>query len=508
MRTFRVVVVLLALAFVCGLFASHLRAANSTDDKPVLSDETVADDQKIMAEIKGHSEIMPNLEYLSDMIGQRLTGSDNLKKANNWTKDKFSEYGLANVHLEAWQIAHTWTRGAATAKITSPAEHPLAIASFAWAPGTNGAVRGNIVYVDAHSVEELQTYKGKLKNAIVITSEPTLLPAPDTPPIAPMLVPFGDSYLLVAPKRPNQKPIVYGPEYIKFIRGRSDFFKSEGVLAALVDSGKPDDLLNMTGLGGHDYSIAPVPSAFTTSEGYSMIWRLMKRGPVEVELNISNTIGDKPTEVYNTVAEIKGSEKTDECVIVGAHLDSWDLGTGTTDNGTGSMTILEVARAIQKLGLKPRRTIRFVLFSGEEQGLVGSRNYVEAHKAELPKMSAALVHDTGTGKVISFGLMANYQDLEIMQKLVAPLRSVGLLELSERVMGATDHAPFDAEGVPGFYAIQDPAEYFETHHSQADTFDQAHGDDLVEGAEAMAVTAFNIAQLPELLPRKPAQEKK
>jgi carboxypeptidase Q len=168
------------------------------------------------------------------------------------------------------------------------------------------------------------------------------------------------------------------------------------------------------------------------------------------------------------------------------------------------MVTLEAARAIAKLGLKPKRTIRFILFSGEEQGLNGSRAYVEAHKSEMPKFSAALVHDTGTGKVISLGLMENYQDLEIMEQVVAPLRPLGLLELSERAMGATDHASFEAAGVPGFYGIQDPAQYFQTHHSQADTFDQAHEADLIEGAQVMAVMAYNIAQLPELLPRKPA----
>jgi carboxypeptidase Q len=495
------------LALSCVLFISRGLAATGSDDNPVVTDETLAGDQKIMSEIADHSELMSNLEYLSDMIGQRLTGSENLKKANDWTKQKFADYGLTNPHLESWQIAHTWIREEAHGFITSPARHPLSLASFAWAPGTSGTVRGSVVYVDAHSMDELERYKGKLKNAMVITSQPALLPAPDEPAINPMLVPYGDFFLLVAPKRPSEKPIVYGPDYIKFVRARADFFRAEGVSAMLVDSGKPDTLLNMTGLGGREYAISPISAAFVTSENYSLIWRLMKRGRVEVELNITNTIGDKPTEVYNTIAEIRGSEKPDEYVIVGAHLDSWDLGTGTTDNGTGSMTVLEAARAIQKLGLKPKRTIRFVLFSGEEQGLCGSRAYVEAHKSELPKISAALVHDTGTGKVISFGLMENYQDMEIMEKVVAPLHPLGLLELSERIMGATDHAPFEAEGVPGFYAIQEPAEYFQTHHSQADTFDQARGPDLVEGAEAMAVTAFNIAQLPDLLPRKPEPKK-
>ncbi|MFZ0635755.1 MAG: M20/M25/M40 family metallo-hydrolase [Candidatus Acidiferrales bacterium] len=495
--------VILTLAAGCAI-ALRAQQASPQQEPRVVTEEMAATDQRIIAEIKDHNEIMTNLEYLSDMIGQRLTGSANLKKANDWTKERFAAYGLANAHLEGWQIAHTWTRGTAHGRILSPAEHPLALASYAWAPSTNGTVHGPIVYVKATSMEELEAYKGKLKNAIVIMTQPLLLPAPDAPAINPMLVPYGDNVVLVAPKRPNEKPIQYGPEYRQFITARNEFFKAEGVNAMLTDSGKPDALFNMTGLGGRTYSIAPIPAAFATSESYSLIWRLLQRGPVEAEVEITNTIGDQPVEVYNTVAEIRGSEKPDEVVIVGAHIDSWDLGTGTTDNGTGSMVALEAARAMEKLGLKPKRTIRFVLFSGEEQGLNGSRAYVEAHKDEWPKISAALIDDIGTGKIISFGLMENFQDQEVMQRLTAPLRPLGMLEMSERLLGGSDHASFDAVGVPGFYGIQEAAQYFETHHSQADTFDQAHEADLIQGAQVMAVTAYNIAQLPELLPRKPA----
>jgi carboxypeptidase Q len=460
-------------------------------------------DEKILAEVHDHNEIMTNLEYLSDMIGQRLTGSENLKKANDWTKQRFTDYGLANPHLESWTIAHVWTRGTATARILTPAEHPLTIASYAWAANTDGPVRGPVVYVKAEKMEDLDQYKGKLKDAIVITSEPIPLPAPDAPAPSPAMVPYGDSFLLVRPLRPGEKPFGFNPAFRKFLMARNEFFKKEGVLAGLTDSGKPDGLLNMTSLGGRQYAIAPIPAAFVTSEGYSLIWRLMKRGPVEVEVNIANTIVDKPATVYNTIAEIRGSEKPEEIVVLGAHLDSWDLGTGATDNGTGSMVVLEAARALQKSGLKPKRTIRFALFSGEEQGLNGSRAYVEAHRDEMPRVSAALIHDTGTGRVTSISLMRNYAAREVMDTVVAPLRSLGFLELSERWMTGSDHVPFDEAGVPGFFCIQDPAQYFETHHSQADTFDQAHEADLVEGAQVMAAVAYNLAELPDLLPRKP-----
>ena len=459
-------------------------------------------DEKILAEIRDHNEIMRNLEYLSDVIGARLTGSENLKKANDWTRQKFADYGVENPHLEAWTIAHSWTRGTARGRIVSPAEHPIVIASYGWAPGTNGAVRGPVVYVKAEAPEDLQQYKGKLKGAVVITHEPTLLPPADTPQPNPELVPYDDPYLLMHPRHPGERAMEWGPERRRMIQAQAEFFAREGVAAALTDSAKPDGLLTMTGVGGRGYSIGRIPMAFISSESYSLIWRLLGRGPVEVELEITNTAGEKPMDVYNTVAEIRGSEKPDELVVLGAHLDSWDLGTGTTDNGTGSMVVLEAARALEKLGLKPKRTIRFALFSGEEQGLNGSRAYVEAHHAELLKTSAALIHDTGTGRVISISLMRNYQDREVMDQVVAPLHALGLLELSERWMTGSDHASFDEAGVPGFFCIQEPAQYYQTHHSQADTFDQAQEADLVEGAQVMAVWAYNVAQLPELLPRK------
>ncbi|HUK52476.1 MAG TPA: M20/M25/M40 family metallo-hydrolase [Candidatus Binatia bacterium] len=504
-RTFVFPAVLAAFAASSAMWVRAQEPPAPSRAPSVVTAAMTSADDSILAEIKAHNEIMANLEYLSDMIGQRLTGSDNLKRANQWTRDRFSAYGLANVHLEAWQIAHSWTRGPARGRILSPAEHPLTLASYGWAAGTGGTVHGPVVYVKASKPEDLQAYKGKLKGAIIITAEPGLLPDPDAPAINPMLVPYRDSFLLVAPRRPAE-PAPAGPPPRGFMQARDDFFKTEGVAALLTDSHKPDGLLNMTGRGGRTFAISPIPAAFITSENYSLIWRLLARGPVEVELDISNTASAQPVEVYNTVAELPGSERPEEVVILGAHLDSWDLGTGSTDNGTGSMVVLEAARALQKLGLKPRRTIRFVLFSGEEQGLCGSRAYVEAHKAELPKISAALIHDTGTGKVISIGLMGNYQDMEIVQQVVGPLHSLGLLEMSERTMGGSDHASFNAAGVPGFYGIQEPAQYFQTHHTQADTFDQAHEADLVEGAQVLAVWAYNVAQLPELLPRKPVSE--
>jgi len=243
-------------------------------------------------------------------------------------------------------------------------------------------------------------------------------------------------------------------------------------------------------------------------ENATLLWRLLDAGPVEAEVNIAASFSGKPVTVYNTVAEIKGSEKPDEVVIIGGHLDSWDLGTGATDNGTGSMAVLAAARALVKSGVKPKRTIRFVLFTGEEQGLNGSKAYVAAHKDELGKISGVLVHDTGTGRVLTIGLMHNYAARDTMDRVLYPLakeKSIGLAEPSLRSEGGSDHVPFDDAGVPASWCIQEVANYEKDHHSQTDTLDRVKWDDLAEGAQVLAVYAYNVAQLPEMLPRKPAK---
>src|SRR5712664_1125078 len=470
--------------------------------KPAAEDASAfaAADSQILSEIHDHSQAMDNLEYLSDEIGPRLTGSPQLKQANDWTAAKFREYGLTNVHLEPWTIAHSWTRGTAQARIVSPAGHPLTIASAGWSPGTNGVLRGPVVYFEAKTKGDFEKFRGKLKGAIVIYQEPASLspPKPETPN-AELIRP------MQAPPPVKGQPQAPSPfaAFQEVARVRNEFFKQEGVAAVLRDSNKPHGLLNMTGIGGEKFDIGVIPTAFITGEGYRMLFRMQKHAKVEVEIEMTNSFGDKPMDVYNTVAEIRGSEKPDEVVILGAHLDSWDLGTGSTDNGTGSMAVLEAARTLAKLNLKPKRTIRFVLFTGEEEGLVGSAKYVEAHQNELEKISAVLVHDTGTGRVLTLGLHDNYQDREIVDQVLAPLKELKLLEPTMRRTFGTDHASFDDVGVPGFYVIQDTAEYSQTHHSQSDTFDKVWKDDLNQGAQVLAAWAYNTAQLPAMLPRRP-----
>src|SRR6266403_1161734 len=484
--------VVLALAVVRGGMAGA-----AGDGKSLFA----AEDAQILSEIREHSEAAANLEYLSDSIGARLTGSPQLRKANEWTRDMFAKYGAVNAHLEGWTMERSWTRGKASARIVSPTEHPLTIAAAGWSPSTPGAVTGPVVYFDAKEQKDFAKFHGKLKGAIVIYQEPaSLSPSKPDDPHAQLSRPMQQP-----PPRIGEPP-VEDPfaAFQKTAKERTEFWKQEGVAAVLRDSNKPHGLLNMTDVSLARYDIGPIPTAFVTGEGYREIFRMLQRHlPVQVEVEMTNTIGDKPMEVYNTVAEIRGSEKPDEVVIIGGHLDSWDLGTGSTDDGTGSAAGLEAARALAKLNLKPKRTIRFVLFSGEEQGLYGSQEYVKAHKNELENISGVLVHDTGTGRVLTLGLHDNYQDRELVDAVLAPLGELKLLEPRMARSFGTDHLSFDEVGVPGFFCVQDRAEYNLTHHSQSDTFDKVWKDDLNQGAEVLATWAYNTAELPVMLPRRP-----
>src|SRR5467141_296055 len=490
-------VVIFVFAAILVLTVVRAGSARTAEDE---ASAFAAEDAQILSEIRDHSQVMENLEYLSDEIGPRLTGSPQLKQANDWTAAKFREYGLTNVHLEPWTIAHSWTRGTAQARIVSPAGHPLTIASAGWSPGTNEVLRGPVVYFDAKTKEDFEKFRGKLKGAIVIYQEPESLSPPKPENLNRELIRPMQAPPPVKGQPPSPSPFAAMQDVA---RARNEFFKQEGVAAVLRDSNKPHGLLNMTGIGGEKFDIGVIPTAFITGEGYRMLFRMQKHGKVEVEIEMTNSFGDKPMDVYNTVAEIRGSEKPDEVVILGAHLDSWDLGTGSTDNGTGSMAVLEAARTLAKLNLKPKRTIRFVLFTGEEEGLVGSAKYADAHKDELEKISAVLVHDTGTGRVLTLGLHDNYQDREIVDQVLAPLKELNLLEPTMRRTFGTDHASFDEVGVPGFFVVQDGAEYNQTHHSQSDTFDKVWKDELNQGAQVLAAWAYNTAQLPAMLPRRP-----
>ena len=447
--------------------------------------------QAILDEIDKNSELMANIEYLCDMIGPRLTGSPGLTKASSWTRDKLKQYGLANAHLEPWTIHRAWTRGDARGQVVEPTVQRLLLESAGWSPSTKGPLRGPVVHVKAESADELSPYKGKLKGAWVLLQAVSVQPSPKQP---------GPASPLAAMARRMRDY----PKTMQFNQELKTFLVAEGAAGLLRDSNKEHGLVNMTGATSN-YTVAPYPEAFLTTESYGLIWRLLKRGPVAIEVDLKNKFSEGPVEVNNTVAEIPGTEKPDEVVLIGGHIDSWDLGTGATDDGTGIMAVLEAARALKTLGIKPRRTIRFVMFAGEEQGLHGSRAYVKAHDKELDKISAVLVHDMGTGRVKSIGLLGRYDLREVMDQVVEPFKeAVKLDELSLRGMaGGTDHASFLPYGVPAFAVIQDEAEYRKTHHTESDTVDKVYPDEINQGAKVLAAWAYNVAMLPACLPRNP-----
>jgi Iap family predicted aminopeptidase len=277
--------------------------------------------------------------------------------------------------------------------------------------------------------------------------------------------------------------------------------KSAGALGTLVDGAKEHALMTMS---GSPTRVSPLPSMVISHEDYTLLTRLIGAGVVpRVEGQVQNRLGTTPVQQWNTVAEIRGAQLPGQVVILGAHLDSWDLGTGTTDNGTGSMVVLEAARAIARSGVKPKRTIRFILFSGEEEGLLGSRAYAATHAGDMDSVQAVLVLDNGTGAITGQALQGRTDLAGLWHQLLAPVASLKADSVRDANKNGTDHLSFLPYGVPGFNFDQISRGYDHTHHSQSDTYDKAVEGDLKQAAAVMAVTAVELANLPELLPRGP-----
>ncbi len=445
-------------------------------------------DQKIAAEVTAHSELIKNLEYLTTQIGPRLTGSPQMQAASQWTLKRFQDYGI-DVHLETTQIDHGWTRGLETAEIVSPIQRRIGIHAFGWSKGTDGEVTGPVVALDIQKPADFAPYKGKLKGAIVMTRVPADLSKLDPNP--------ENAYDAVIP--PAQ---ANAPGNMTYAQRRELLRKvsAEQPAMIVVDSGKTDSLFNMTG-GYPRYAPTAVPLAFLTHEEYDLLYRLLQTGPVTMKFNLPDTFTDKPVPASITIAEIKGSEHPEQRVIIGGHLDSWDLGQGALDNGTGAMATLEAARTLKALGWKPKRTITFILFTGEEEGGVGAETYIKNHAAELKQVDAVLIHDTGTGKVFSIALENLDSTVPLMEEIYQPLQKVfDLQPLSTRYFGASDHVPFLEQGIPAYFCVQLPAHYREVHHSQTDTFDKVIPDQINEGAALLAAWAWNVSEMPEALP--------
>jgi carboxypeptidase Q len=466
-----------------AILAQNSSAARSDDDKKTYKSAMEEADQKIYAEVKAHSELMKNLEYLTTSIGARLTGSKQMQQASDWTLKRFHDYGVES-HLESTDIAHAYYRGVDTAEIVSPIAHLVGIRAMGWSKATPGEVSGKVVALT--STDDLPKYKGKLAGAVVLTSKPAEIPGDEAE----------NAYdAVITPARGLGRPQGGFGERVRIMRA----IAAEQPAAILLDSGKTDNLFNMGGAARYQPSDAP--QAFIAHEDYSLIYRLAQAGPVTMKINLTGTFSSGPVPASITVGEIRGSQFPEERVIIGGHLDSWDLGQGALDNGTGSMAVLEAARTLKALGWTPKRTITFILFTGEEQGGIGVDTFMKNHAAEIPKMDAALVHDTGTGKVFSIALEDLYETAPLMTEIYEPLREVfDLQPLSTRYFGSSDHVAFLRAGVPSYFCVQKPAHYREAHHSQTDTFDKVIPDEINEGAALLAAWAWNVSEMPQALP--------
>jgi len=470
-------------------------AAERTDEeKRVYRSDMQQADEKIYDEVKAHSELMKNLEYLTTDIGPRLTGSPQMQRASDWTLQRFKDYGI-DAHLETLQIPHGWTRGDDTAAILSPIQRNVQVRSIGWSKATPGPVTAAVIAMEAKSVEDLAPYRGKIKDAIILMRSAEMPDASEVPE---------NAYDAVI--RPRRGPA--SDQALAQYRQRRELMKAiaaEKPAAILLDSGKTDNLFNMTSMGQYQPSEAPL--AFLSHEESLLLHRLVATGTVKMTVSLAGTFTPGPVPASITVAEIKGSEFPDERVIIGGHLDSWDLGQGALDNGAGAMAVLEAARTLKSLGWKPKRTLTFILFTGEEQGSNGAKLYLQDHAAEIPKMDGLLILDTGTGKVFSIALEDLYETAPLMSEIYRPLQGTfDLQPLSTRNFGASDHEPFLDKGVPAYFCVQSPAHYGEAHHSQTDTFDKVIPGEINEGAALLAAWAWNVSEMPESLPHHPAKE--
>jgi carboxypeptidase Q len=525
---------LLCVTFV--LFSNLANLAAWSQDKVDL--EMVS---RIRYEGFRNSKVMELASGLMDGIGPRLTGSPNLKRANEWTRDQLASFGLSNAHLESWgPFGRGWANQYVNVRMTSPDVAPLIAYAKAWTPGTNGVLKGKCIRVKIEDKKDFEKYKGKLAGMIALFG-----PDPEVKTITqPMFERLGDKELadIGQYQIPSEKAAFRFRQYLKrmqFIKELNKFLTEEKVLA-VVDHGYGSfgggTVFVQSGGSWKTGETATVPAITVALEQWDRIARLIeKKTDVELELNVASTFYDDDAMQYNTVAEIPGTDKKDELVMVGAHLDSWHSGTGATDNGAGSVVMMEVMRILRALDVKPRRTIRIGLWSGEEQGLLGSQNYVQQHfgsrpaidepdykgmptllrreagpvtvKPEQAKVSAYFNVDNGSGKIRGVYLQENEAVAPTFEAWMQPFKDLGMSTLAMRNTGGTDHLSFDAVGIPGFQFIQDPLDYeTRTHHSNMDVYDRLQADDLKQAAVIVASFVYNAAMRDQMLPRKPIEK--
>ena len=453
MKTVLACVAALALACVAGI------ASAQQDQSPATG--------RLVSEIAAHTPMMENLEELCDGIGARLTGSGQLRAAQAWAMKKLASYGATNVHLEAYDLGRPWRRRHARARLLNANQMHLDVVQKAWTHGTRGVIRADVAVLDAKTLvrfkEALPALRGKI--VLVVSS-----------PVA---------------SAEQQKDM---PRYRAEVNQAIEAAQLVGVLLV---SGKDSGLRDMWGGPGSRFNRN---AGIVTRDNADMLRRLLARGVTpKLELEMDGGFARMPVKAHNVVADIAGTDAGDEMVIVGAHIDSWDLSGGATDNGSGTVVAMEVLRALHASGLRPRRTLRVVLFSGEEQGLLGSKAYVAAHKGELSKVQAVLVQDAGAGRIMGFPDMKVEPWFTALSVAIAPAQELGPLDIVYAVSTGSDHAPFFEQGVPAFAPVQDPLNYrSHTQHTQADSIVHVRKSDMVQAAQVMAVTAWGLLNGPRL----------
>jgi carboxypeptidase Q len=499
-----------------------------------LAGQTVATDEKVdfdaIFRIKDEGfqrpKAMEALSYMTDVHGPRLTNSPGMRASAEYVKKYLASIGLTNPRFEAWgPFGRGWANERIAVHVTSPQTYPLIAYPKAWTPGTKGLVTGEAVAMTLEKEEEFAAQKGKLKGKFVLMQPIREVKALFEPPAKR----YSDeqlaelSQLRIGPRRgPFTGRGPGNPAQTEFRKKRMSFLLSEGAIAIIEpspgdrgDSGAVRVQGPAMGEGSRDPKGPPVlPQIVVAAEHYNRILRtLEKKIPVTIEANVQNKFYDDDLQSFNIVAELPGTDKADEVVMLGAHFDSWHAGSGATDNAVSCAVVMEAMRILKASGLKTRRTVRMALWTGEEQGLLGSRAYVTEHFADRQtmtlkpghgKLAAYFNQDNGSGAYRGLYLQGNEAVRPIFHAWMEPFRNLGMTTLTMNPTSGTDHLSFDAVGLPGFQFIQDPLEYdARSHHTNLDLYERVQSDDVMKNAVIMASFAYHAANREQPLPRKP-----
>jgi hypothetical protein len=485
---------------------------------------------KIRKEAMQNSQIMKTMHMLTDVYGPRLTGSPNHKAAADWAIKQMTAWGMVNAHLEPWDFGHPgWLNERLIAHIISPVKDPLVCEVLAWTPSTRGTVQAKalqIVLPERPTQQQLDSFfsaqKARIRGRIVLVGKQTIVPVNLNPPakrtsdeqIERRFGPNAQPFAFPTPS-PTPTPDPNAPKPLtnaQITEQLDSFLKDNGALVRVNDAGR--EFRQIRAFNNRTFDVNKVvPTVVMSNEDYGRITRILADGTdVELEFNIVNHVYPEGTTSFNTVAEIAGSDKADEVIMLGGHLDSWHAATGATDNAIGCAIMMEAARILKALGVKPRRTIRVALWSGEEEGLLGSIAYVKQHfgSAEDPKpgyekFGGYFNIDSGTGRVRGAGVFGPPQAAEILRGILEPFKAdgvVGAANSRSRALGGSDNTSFSQAGLPGIGMAQDPIEYgSNTWHTNLDTYERILEDDVKKNAMIVAWSVYQLAMRDDLLPR-------